>query len=75
MNKTNLIIPLPSGYRDFISPNLLHKGKESSMKCVLYNNVFTTADPSGRAACLTYTCGCMYSLELLMMDGKNVRNM
>jgi len=25
--------------------------------------------------CLTYTCCCMYSLELLMMDGKTVRNM
>ena len=25
--------------------------------------------------CLTYACCCMYSLELLMMDGKNVRNM
>jgi len=23
---------------------------------------------------LTYTCCCMYSLELLMMDGKTVRN-
>jgi hypothetical protein len=25
--------------------------------------------------CLTCTCCCMYSLELLMMDGKTVRNM
>ena len=25
--------------------------------------------------CLTYVCCCMYSLELLMMDGKTVRNM
>ena len=25
--------------------------------------------------CLTYACCCMYSLELLMMDGKTVRNM
>jgi len=25
--------------------------------------------------CLTYACSCMYSLELLMMDGKAVRNM
>jgi len=25
--------------------------------------------------CLTYTCCCMYSLELLMMDEKIVRNM
>ena len=24
---------------------------------------------------LTYACFCMYSLELLMMDGKTVRNM
>ena len=24
--------------------------------------------------CLTYTCCCMYCLELLMMDGKTVRN-
>ena len=25
--------------------------------------------------CLTNACCCMYSLELLMMDGKTVRNM
>ena len=25
--------------------------------------------------CLTYACCCMYSLELLMMDGKTIRNM
>jgi len=25
--------------------------------------------------CLTYACCCMYSLELLMMEGKTVRNM
>jgi len=25
--------------------------------------------------CLTYVCCCMYSLELLMMNGKIVRNM
>jgi len=25
--------------------------------------------------CLTYACCCMYSLGLLMMDGKTVRNM
>ena len=25
--------------------------------------------------CLKYACCCMYSLELLMMDGKTVRNM
>jgi len=25
--------------------------------------------------CLTYACCSMYSLELLMMDGKTVRNM
>ena len=48
MNNTNLIIPLHSGYRDFISPNLLYTGKENSMKCILYNYVFTIADPSGR---------------------------
>ena len=27
------------------------------------------------ALCLTNACCCMYSLELLMMDGKTVRNM
>ena len=27
------------------------------------------------SVCLTYTCCCMYSLELLMMDEKTVRNM
>jgi len=25
--------------------------------------------------CLTYTCCCMYSVEILMMDGMTVRNM
>jgi len=27
------------------------------------------------SVCLTYACCCMYSLELLMMDEKTVRNM
>jgi len=27
------------------------------------------------AVCLTNACCCMYSLDLLMMDGKTVRNM
>ena len=26
------------------------------------------------STCLTYTCCCMYSLELLMMDGETVGN-
>jgi len=30
---------------------------------------------SGELTCMTYTWCCMYSLELLMMDGKTVRNM
>jgi len=30
---------------------------------------------SSSSICLTYACCCMYSLELLMMDGKTVRNM
>jgi len=27
------------------------------------------------STCLTYACCCVYSFELLMMDGKTVRNM
>ena len=34
--------------------------------------ILLSADSS---ICLTYACCCMYSLELLMMDGKTVRNM
>jgi hypothetical protein len=37
-----------------------------------------TGNPSKRAAsrsCLTYACCCKCSLELLMMDGKTIRNM
>jgi len=30
---------------------------------------------TGSSNPLTYACCCMYSLELLMMDGKTVRNM
>jgi len=30
---------------------------------------------SSNSICLTNTCCCMYSPELLMMDGKTVRNM
>jgi hypothetical protein len=30
---------------------------------------------AGSSICLTFICCCMYSLELLMMDGKTVRNM
>ena len=31
--------------------------------------------PAGSSSCLTYACFYMCSLELLMMDGKTVRNM
>jgi len=31
--------------------------------------------PASNSICLTYTCRCMYILELLLMDGKTVRNM
>jgi hypothetical protein len=31
--------------------------------------------PAAGSSCLTYACCCMCSLELLMMDGKTVRNM
>jgi len=31
--------------------------------------------PNSRSICLTFACCCMYSLELLTMDGKTVRNM
>jgi len=30
---------------------------------------------AGSRICLTNACCCMYGLELLMMDGKTVRNM
>ena len=30
---------------------------------------------AGSSICLTYACCCIYSLELLAMDGKTVRNM
>jgi hypothetical protein len=30
---------------------------------------------SCQQTCMTYTCSCMYSFGLLMMDGKTVRNM
>jgi len=30
---------------------------------------------SNRYCCLTNACCCMYSLELLMMDGKTARNL
>jgi len=30
---------------------------------------------AGRSICLTYNCCCMYSLELLMIGAKTVRNM
>jgi len=40
-----------------------------------YNSIsYPLAGTQGNI-CLTYTCCCMYSLQLLMMDGKTVRNM
>jgi hypothetical protein len=30
---------------------------------------------AGNSICLTYSCWCMYSLELLIMDGKTAQNM
>jgi len=48
-------------------------------------HIWTTLYMSNRYCCLLasgnemepvpYTCCCMYSLELLMMDGKTVQNM
>jgi len=35
----------------------------------------TTKEVLYSSICLTYACCIMYSLELLMMDGKTVRNM
>jgi hypothetical protein len=32
-------------------------------------------DSANCSICLTYACCCRYSCELLMMDGKTVRNM
>ena len=32
-------------------------------------------DKADSSVCLTNACCCMYSLELLMMDGKTIRNM
>ena len=34
-----------------------------------------TCQQAGRSICMTYTCCCMYSLELLMMDGRTIQNM
>jgi hypothetical protein len=43
---------------------LLAGGNEMEMQLAAGSNI-----------CLAYACCCMYSLELLMMDGKTVRNM
>jgi len=40
----------------------------------VHNQEFQTAHKAS-GICLTYVCCCMYSFELLMMDGKTVRNM
>jgi hypothetical protein len=49
----------------------------SNSCCYLLLEGMLAAGSSGNASssCLTYACCCMCSLELLMMDGKTVRNM
>ena len=41
----------------------------------VYTHMSNRCQQAGNRIRLTYTCCCMYSLELLMMDGKTVRNM
>ena len=53
------------------------------MTLYMFRTVFPSIIRSARlytqqansSICLTNACCCMYSLELLMMDGKTVRNM
>jgi hypothetical protein len=40
----------------------------------IHQQEFKTAH-TATGTCLKYTCCCMYSLELLMMEAKTVRNM
>jgi len=42
-----------------------------------WNSMSSISSPqaAGSSSCLTYACCCMYSLELLMMDGKTIWNM
>ena len=42
--------------------------------CLLVGVPPRTRQQANNSICLTYACCCMYSLELLMMDGKTVRN-
>ena len=49
-----------------VSDGLSVHHQESSISCPL---------ASSHRTCMTYTWCCMYSLRLLMMDGKTVRNM
>ena len=48
----------------------LHVSDGLSVRRQEFKTVHTTT-----IICLTNACCCMYSLELLMMDGKTVRNM
>ena len=50
--------------------NTLHVSDGLSVHRQEFKTVHTTT-----AICLTYACCCIYRLELLMMDGKTVRNM
>jgi len=44
-----------------------------SIKAEVFWNMTETCQQADSSICLTYACCCMYSFELLMMDGKTVR--
>jgi len=57
----------------YVKHLLLPAASEDEME--LKRSSISSPLAAGSSRCLTYACCCMCSLELLMMDGKTVRNM
>ena len=72
-NASGKLVPVQSRSRqqEGISKTATASGNEMELLPV----PSTSSQQKGSSSCLTYTCCCIYSLQLLMMGGKTVRNM
>jgi len=60
-----------TGFLSMIRSSRLYIQQQAYVKQIL----LTACLQAVSSICLTYACCCMYSLEILMMDGKSFRNM
>ena len=58
-----------------VLPSIIRSSRLYIQQQVYVKQILVLLRSSSTSICLTYTCCCMYSLELLMMDGRTVRNL